>query len=128
MSIAVCNGGLCSCSFGVAPCVLVVTSVTNVMGSSLPMATIMDNKPANLATFGMCNSMLNPAVSAATSAALGVLTPQPCSPAILAPWQPGSPTVLIAGNPALTSTSKAFCSYQGVISITNPGQQMIQPA
>ncbi|NLK38416.1 MAG: DUF4280 domain-containing protein [Epulopiscium sp.] len=122
MALAVCNGALCQCSFGVAPCPLVVTSVTNVLASGLPMASIMDNKAANLATFGMCTSMANPAVAAATAAALGVLTPQPCSPVIPAPWAPGSPTVLVSGKPALSNSSKAMCVYGGVIQIVNPGQ------
>ena len=122
MALAVCNGALCQCSFGMAPCTLVVTSVTNVLGSSLPMASIMDNKAANLPTFGMCTSMANPAVAAATAAALGVLTPQPCSPVVPAPWAPGSPTVLVSGKPALNNSSKAMCAYGGVIQIVNPGQ------
>lgn len=126
MSIAVVNGAICQCSFGMAPCPLVVTSVTNVLGSNLPVASIMDHKAANLATFGMCSSMANPAVSAATAAALGVLTPQPCSPMILSPWAPGSPTVLVANNPVLHHGCKTFCAYGGVIQINNPGQQALQ--
>ncbi|MDR1268431.1 MAG: DUF4280 domain-containing protein, partial [Planctomycetaceae bacterium] len=59
-------------------------------------ATILDNKPiVNLATFGVCSSLANPMVAVATAAALGVLTPMPCIPATVAPWAPGSPTVLI---------------------------------
>lgn len=126
MGFAVVNGAICQCTFGMAPCSLTVTSVTNVLGSNLPLASIMDQTPANLSTFGMCNSMANPAVSAATAAALGVLTPQPCSPVISSPWAPGSPTVMVSGNPALTNTSKAMCMYAGVIQIVNPGQQSLQ--
>lgn len=126
MSIAVCNGAVCQCSFGAVPCTLMVTTVTTVLGSNLPLASIMDNTPGNLATFGMCTSLMNPAVSAATAAALGVLTPQPCSPVVTAPWMPGSPTVLIDNKPALTHSSKAICAYGGVIQILNPGQQSIQ--
>jgi hypothetical protein len=123
MALAVCNGALCQCSLGMAPCILVVTSVTNVLDSGLPMASIMDNKPAILAIFGVCTSMANPAVAAETATAptLGVLTPQPCSSVILAPWTPGSPTVLVSGKPALSNSSKAMCVYGGVIQIVNPG-------
>lgn len=126
MALAVLNGAMCQCSFGAAPCPLTVTSNTNVLGMNLPIATIMDQKPANLPTFGMCSSMANPAVASATAAAMGVLTPQPCSPVIAAPWAPGSPTVLVGGTPALNNSSKAMCAYAGVIQITTPGQTSIQ--
>lgn len=126
MSIAVMNGALCQCNFGVAPCPLVVTKVSSILGCSMPFATIMDNTVSNIATFGMCNSITNPAVASATAAALGVLTPQPCSPVLTTTWLPGSPTVLLSGNPALNHSSKLMCAYAGIIQITNPGQQSIQ--
>jgi len=72
--------------------------------------------------FGMCQSPANPAVAAATAAALGVLTPMPCVPVIPAPWVPGAPTVLLANMPALDNTSKLMCAYAGVIEITDAGQ------
>ena len=126
MGIAVVNGALCQCPFGAAPCPLTVTSNTTVMASNMPVATIMDNKPANLASFGVCSSLANPAVASATAAALGVLTPQPCSPLIVAPWAPGSPTVLVDNKPVLNNLSKAMCAYAGIIQIVNPGQQTVQ--
>lgn len=126
MSFAVVNGAVCTCTFGAAPCPLIVTSQMSVLGTNLPIASIMDQKPANLATFGMCSSMANPVVSAATAAALGVLTPQPCLPVIAAPWTPGSPMVLVCNNPALQHNSQAMCAYAGVIKISNPGQQSLQ--
>jgi len=95
--------------------------------TAMPIANIMDNKPfVNIAPFGMCNSMANPAVASATAAALGVLTPMPCTPAIAAPWVPGSPTVLVANMPALNNSSKCMCNFGGVIQIVNPGQMTIQ--
>jgi hypothetical protein len=91
--------------------------------STMPMATIMDNKPmVNILPFAMCNSLANPTVAAATAAALGVLTPMPCIPATVAPWTPGSPTVLLGNQPALTNQSTCMCTWGGVITITNPGQ------
>ena len=74
----------------------------------------------NIMPFGMCNNPANPAVAAATAAAMGVLTPMPCVPVTTAPWVPGSPTVLVGGKPALNNTSKLMCMYGGVIQIANP--------
>lgn len=126
MGMLVTAGAVCQCTFGATPCTLQVTTIQTVMSENKPVASIMDHTSANLATFGMCSSMANPAVASATSAAMGVLTPQPCQPVIPAPWIPGSPTVLCGQNPALTHTSKAMCTYAGVISIQNPGQQKTQ--
>ena len=126
MSFAVCAGAMCACTFGMAPSAMMVTPEGKVM-SSMPLATIMDQVPLeNIMPFGMCMSLANPQVAAATAAALGVLTPMPCIPVISAPWAPGSPTVLIGGKPALNQTSKCICSWGGVISITNPGVMNIQ--
>jgi hypothetical protein len=83
----------------------------------------MDNKPmANVMPFGMCQSMANPMVAAATAAALGVLVPLPCIPMTMAPWVPGSSTVLIGNMPALQNSSKLMCNWGGVIQILMPGQ------
>jgi hypothetical protein len=115
------TGAMMMCSFGVAPAVLAVLP-TNKTNATTPAATIMDSIPmTNIPTFGMCMSIANPTVAAATAAALGVLTPMPCIP-VTAPWVPGSPTCLIGGMPALNSTSKCMCSWGGVIQITFPGQ------
>jgi len=111
------------CSFGLVPSNLVVTpeNLTNVGGK--PAATIMDNIPMkNIMPFGMCTSLANPTVAAATTAALGVLTPMPCIPVTAAPWAPGSATVMIANKPALNNSSKCMCQWGGVIQIQVPGQ------
>lgn len=127
MGMLVCMGAMCQCSFGAAPSSLVVTPENKVLGCNLPAATIMDNVPMkNIMPFGMCSSMANPQVSAATSAAMGVLTPMPCMPVIAAPWTPGCPTVMIANKPALNNSSKLMCNWAGVISINNPGQTTVQ--
>jgi hypothetical protein len=107
----------------VAPGTLTVLPVNMVMTSSQPAANIMDNKPmVNIAPFGMCTTLTNPAVAAATSAAMGVLTPQPCVPVTTAPWVPGAPTVLVANQPALNNSSKLMCQWGGVIQVLVPGQ------
>lgn len=126
MGFAVCMGAALQCTFGMTPSTLTVLPQSRVMGCSLPMASIMDNKPiVNILPFGMCSSMANPVVAAATAAKLGVFTPMPCIPVTVAPWAPGSPTCLVGGNPALNNSSKLMCAYGGVISINNPGQSTI---
>lgn len=115
MANPVVNTAMCTCSFGVAPAVLTVTSQQTVMTCGMPQATIMDNRPP---TFGMCSSLANPTVAAATAAALGVLTPMPCVPMTVAPWAPGAPTVLVCGKPLLNNSSKLMCAYGGVIQVT----------
>lgn len=123
MSIQVCMGAMMQCSFGVAPSSLVVLPTSQVLAGGPPAATIMDNAPiVNVPPFGMCTSMANPTVAAATAAALGVLTPMPCVPVTAAPWMPGSPTVLIGNMPALNSDSKLMCNWGGVIQIVSPGE------
>lgn len=122
-------GAKTMCTFGTAPCTLVVPPVSMTKGNMVPAANIMDHKPiANLPTFGMCSSLANPQVAAATAAALGVLTPMPCIPATSAPWMPGSPTVKIGNQPALNNTSQCMCSYGGVITVSDPGQATINTA
>lgn len=111
------------CTFGMTPSALMVLPKNRVMTSNMPAATIMDNIPLlNILPFGMCTSLANPTVAAATAAALGVLTPMPCIPVTTAPWIPGSPTVLIGNMPALNLTSKLMCNWGGVISIMTPSQ------
>ena len=122
MAKQVAMGAMMQCSFGAAPSSLIVLPVNRVMVENKPAANIIDFKPiVNIPPFGMCNAPTNPAFIAATSAALGVPTPVPCTPIIPAPWAPGSPTALIANMPALNNMSKCMCTWAGVISITNPG-------
>jgi hypothetical protein len=119
-------GAMLQCSFGVAPSTLVVLPQNMVLAQT-PAANIMDNKPiVNVPPFGMCQSMANPAVAAATAAAFGALTPMPCVPVLTAPWIVGSPTVLIGNMPALDNNSKLICAFGGLIQITNPGQVTVQ--
>lgn len=116
-------GAVTMCTFGMAPSTLNVLPVNKTLTGGPPAATIMDNVPiVNIVPFSMCMSPANPAVAAATAAAMGVLTPMPCVPVIPAPWMPGAPTVLIGNFPALDNTCTCLCTWGGVISITFPGQ------
>ena len=113
------------CSFGMSPCSLVVVAPTRPKCMNMLMAVTTDFSVTNIPTFGMCQSMANPTVASATSAACGVLTPMPCVPVITAPWAPGSAQVKVGGIAALTNNSKCMCSYGGNISITNPGNTAV---
>ena len=65
----VCGGAMLKCSMGLAPGTLMVLPANAVM-TGMPAATVMDNIPMlNILPFGMCKSMSNPMVAAATAAA-----------------------------------------------------------
>lgn len=124
MGKCVCMGAQIQCSFGSSPGNLTILPVNRVNTTNMSAATIMDYVPMmNILPFGQCSSPSNPLVAAATAAALGVLTPQPCIPATVAPWSPGSPTVKIGQLTALDEADKLTCLWAGQISINNPGQQ-----
>ncbi len=123
MAQLVTNNAQIMCSFGTTPGNLIITPEGRTNASNMPGATIMDNVPMkNVLPFGMCITLSNPQVAAATSAALGVLTPQPCIPVTTAPWTPGSPTVMIGNKPALNNTCTLMCAWGGVITVVSPGQ------
>lgn len=126
MGMCVCGGAVCACTFGMSPSALMVTPENKTV-SAMPLATIMDYVPMkNILPFGMCSSLANPMVAAATAAAFGVLTPMPCIPVTTAPWMPGVPTVLIGNKPALSQDSKLMCAWGGLIQINAPGTTNIQ--
>ncbi len=120
------SGTMLQCSFGMAPSTLGILPENRVAACNLPAATIMDNKPMiNVPPFGMCQSLANPTVAAATAAALGALTPMPCLPVLTAPWFPGVPTVTVANLPTLDTGCKLLCAWAGEISIVLPGQMTV---
>jgi len=124
MGFQVVAGATLQCTFGVAPGAMIVLPVNRTMAGGPPAANIMDMIPMkNIMPFGACKSPANPQVAAATAAAMGVLTPQPCIPVITGPWIVGAPTVLLDGKPALNDTSKLMCAWAGIIEVQNPGQQ-----
>ena len=122
MSLLVTATAQLKCSFGSVPAVLDVPEPSVLCGGK-PVATVQANAPeVNVPSFGMCSSEANPEVASATAAAEGALTPMPCVPNTTVPWEPGSPTVLVAGSPALTQTSECLCAWAGVITVVNAGQ------
>jgi hypothetical protein len=128
MSYIVVSDAQITCAFGAAPGTLTVLpsgpALQQIGGKNV--ATIMDFKPnVNIAPFGMCTTLSNPQVASATSAAQGVLTPQPCVPVTTSPWTPGSATLMLGGQPVLTDPSTCMCAWGGQISVINPGQQTV---
>src|SRR5580700_4890603 len=127
MPLQVCMGAMMQCSFGVAPSSLVVLPTNRVMTNMVPDANIMDHIPmVNIMPFGMCTSVANPTVAAATAAALGVLTPMPCIPATPAPWVTGAPTVLLGNFPSLDNISQLMCIFGGVITFVDAGEVTVE--
>ena len=123
MPMQVCMGAVLQCSFGMAPSSLVVLPVNRTYTDQVPDANIMDHVPmANIMPFGLCSSLANPAVAAATSAAMGALTPMPCIPNTPAPWVTGAPTVILGNAPSLDNMSKLMCMWGGLIQIAMPGE------
>lgn len=114
------TGAKLACSFAIpmGPAALVADPSRMTMEGGPQMANISDIKPlTNIPCMGLCNTMSNPAVAAATAAKLGVFTPVPCVPVIPAPWKPGKSNVLVNGIPALLNTDTLQCAWGGVITI-----------
>lgn len=125
MEMPVIMTGINKCMFGVAPTPFVVLPLNLSLFQNLPGGTIMDNIPfLNIMPFGMCMSLANPMVVAATAAAFGVLTPMPCIPVIASPWTPLKPTVLIKGKPILSQNAMVMCNWGGMIKSIFPGVSM----
>lgn len=121
------QGAQLTCSFGSTPSSMNVLPTNRVKATGKPAATVMDHVAmTNIMPFGMCRTLSNPQVAAATAAANGALTPQPCIPVTTAPWTPGSATVRIGGQMALNNSCKATCAWAGIISITSAGQQTVK--
>ncbi len=121
------TGASMMCPFALvpAPVPLNVTSNSQVLVQGLPAGTIQDGGAmVNVPSFGMCTNPANPQVAAATAAALGVLTPQPCIPQT-ASWIPAQGKVLAGGKPCLTGDCSIMCMYGGKISIVMPGQAKV---
>jgi hypothetical protein len=118
MGMLVINGAQLQCTLGAAPSVFSPTPGKMVKANKMDVGNIMDFAPmTNIKPFGMCNSTTNPQVIVATAAAQRVHTPMPCVPVTSAPWTPGSPTVMVGKQPALTDSCKLLCNWGGQISI-----------
>lgn len=121
--IYVCNGAQMVCTMGTGNAVLVVLPERRILLDGQPQANIMDYKPmTNIPSFGLCTSLANPVVAAATAAHHGCLTPMPCVPNTTSPWQKGHESLLLKNFPALCMDDKLSCAWAGTITITDSGQ------
>lgn len=129
MSKLVIGGAQIKCSMGNAPSNLVVAAAKQTNGENQGVATVQDHVPnKNIMAFGQCRSLANPQVAAATVAANGKLTPQPCVPVTPSPWAPGSPSVFVARQAALVTEAKCQCQWAGIIEVVNPLTQKTEVA
>lgn len=121
----VAKGAKLRCQDGTTPCTLRVANTQYVVDGSA-IANVEDHQVAtNIAGFGMCRSLQNPSVAAATSAANGVLTPMPCQPPAFTPWVPGARFIyqeLSGGRSvrALTNDSTCRCGFGPEVAIDDP--------
>lgn len=125
MGIPVVSGASIGCTMGLGSGTLNATSQVTILFNGGTVATKNDVGAQNLGPCGMCTSMGNPTVASATAAALGVLTPQPCTPMAGGPWQASGKTK-VGGDFPITNESTLTCSYGGSIFITNTGQTKVQ--
>jgi len=122
MPAQVVMGASLRCSFGNTQAKLIVLPINRVFVEGQLAATIMDHLPmVNICSFGMCSSLANPQVAAATSAAMGALTPMPCLPVTVTPWIPDVTKTLIGKLPALGGTATCSCTWAGLIQVADPG-------
>jgi hypothetical protein len=125
MSLAVVTGASLACPFGASPGNFIATNNPMIRIGGQTAGNIMDASPnTNITSFGMCNSLANPAVAAATAAAMGVLTPQPCVPNTQA-WSPEGAMTLVGNKPMLTQGCTCMCTWGGTIQITDSGQKVV---
>jgi hypothetical protein len=73
---------------------------------------------------GMCKSMMNPQVAAATAAAMGTLVQQPCMKPVLA-LPIGAQKTEAYGMPVATKMTPMICPFGGKLEMTDPGQKDI---
>jgi hypothetical protein len=118
------SGAMISCSMAMPPTPMPLEAppMGTPVTAGTPAANIQAFVPMeNIPSFGMCGTPSNPQVAAATSAAMGVLTPQPCVPVTTGPWAPGAMKVTVDGMPALHTGCMCMCMWGGEITIVSPG-------
>jgi Domain of unknown function (DUF4280) len=126
MPLLAADGAILACDKGTMPSPLGVIAVNPQIKAVTKLAAeVTDCKPAlNIRSFGMCNSMGNPAVQAATELNKGVLTPQPCTPNVISAWS-GATIVTIRRKPAIHVGSSTSCTFGGSIDIKDAVQKIV---
>ena len=120
------SGGILTCTFGAMPSTFTALANPTVQVDGKTAATMMDNAPLmSIQPFGLCTSLANPMVAAATAAALGILQPQPCLPVIPGPWVAGGQKIRSGGKALVCQGDCIMCAYAGTISIANSGQTKV---
>ena len=117
-------GALVECDQGGAPCPLVVVPDAGAAEPAGSVASVDHHQLTNIATFGTCRHVSNPAVAAATAAAQGVLTPAPCVPMVAQRWEDTTGGASVGGVPLLASDSSVSCQYGGTITVANAGSDV----
>lgn len=117
---AVTEGATLRCAMGASPSSLAVPPDRALRLDGKRLALVTDHGPQSVLPFGMCRAPTNPQVAAATAAAGGVLTPQPCVPAVDAPWSPGAVSARGAAGAMLHEGCTAMCRWGGAITV-EPG-------
>lgn len=122
---ALTTGCVLTCSFGTVPMPFVSLPLPGKpVVNGMPVGLITDTLPINIPPFVLCMTQANPAVAAATAAALGTPTPAPCLP-VITPWTPPSLVATYNGVPLATVSSKATCTFGGVISVSVPNNLIV---
>lgn len=122
---SLCKGARLKCSCGDNTSNYNVLPVNKVSINGNPVGVISDTKPMiNILPFGLCFSMANPTVAAATAANQGKLQKMPCVPNIVDSWSEGISHFLL-NEETPCNLSKVKCLYSGIISVMNAGQSIV---
>lgn len=123
MSLAVVAGATIACTMAVPGNTSSLVSTSTILIDNKPALTIKDNAfGANVIPFPLCQAPANPAVQAATAAAMGVPTPSACMGNFIGPWLPEQVDKILGSSPCLTQGCTLQCAWGGTIQILNPGQ------
>lgn len=112
------HGATLGCSHGSTTGPLSIALGRRATAGNALVATVRDHASLmNIAPFGMCSSLANPRVAAATAAAQGKLTPQFCVPHTPTQWSQSDGAVDLDGVDALHEGATCGCAWGGRIQV-----------